>query len=64
MLVGGLGAFAALRIGWPEVGVASSVALATLGAAFGAVAEVASRRVDDNFAVPIAAALGAMIAAA
>jgi dolichol kinase len=63
VVVGGLGAFVALRIGWPELGVGSSVALATMGAAFGAAAEVGSRRVDDNFAVPIAAALGAMIAA-
>ncbi|MEN9787455.1 MAG: hypothetical protein RLZZ299_2719 [Pseudomonadota bacterium] len=53
--VGALAAWAALRIGWPEVQGAWVPALAA-GIA-GACAEVGVRGVDDNLSVPVAAAL-------
>jgi dolichol kinase len=50
-------ALTALLIFFPELTVAQAVLLAFGGALGGAVAELLSRRVDDNFTIPIAAGM-------
>ncbi len=62
VLAGSLAAALALGLWSPEPW-PQTVAIATTAAMFGAVAELFARRVDDNFAIPVAAAVGATVAA-
>ena len=57
VVVGFLAAFAALSLGFPGLGLAAAAAVAGFSGLGGAVAEVACGRIDDNFAVPVAAGL-------
>ena len=60
-LVGAGAALTALTLCAPELGRADAL-LVALGAAFAAsLAELASRRLDDNLTIPIAAAGGAWL---
>jgi len=52
---GALAAMAVLTIWHPEVGVANAAAIALVAALWGAVAELLTRRVDDNLAIPLVA---------
>lgn len=61
VVTGTIAAFAALRAFHPEVAVAEAALLALVGAFAGAVAELTARRVDDNFAIPVVAAVGAAV---
>lgn len=54
-----IAAFTALRALHPEVGPAAAAGAALAAAVAGALAELGVRRIDDNFAIPLAAALGA-----
>lgn len=47
-----------LRLFHPALGLGLSLGISVAAAAFGAIAEVLSLRIDDNFSVPLAAALG------
>lgn len=55
VLAGTLGSFAILQVGWPGVHIGLAAATAVAGATAGAIAELLSRRVDDNLTVPLAA---------
>jgi dolichol kinase len=55
VVVGGLASFAYLALVHPRLGVSLSAAGAFGGALAGALAELASRRVDDNLTIPLAA---------
>ncbi len=57
-VTGTLVALALLRLFHPALGLGVALAIAAVAAAFGAVAELLSLRVDDNLSVPLAAALG------
>jgi dolichol kinase len=59
---GAVVAFALLRAFHPAVGLGLAFAIAALASLFGALAELLSRRVDDNFSVPVSAAAGAALA--
>lgn len=61
---GGVVAFCLLRAFHPEVAAGAALAVAGLAAVAGALAELFSRRVDDNFSVPVSAAAGAAFALA
>lgn len=61
--VGALAGIGCLRIFYPEISAVPGAALAGVAALFGAIAEIVARRVDDNFAIPIAAAAGASLVA-
>jgi dolichol kinase len=50
--------FALLMIFHPVMGLGVSVVLALAAAVFGAVAELVSLRIDDNFSIPLSAAAG------
>lgn len=56
---GGTLAFGGLALFFPALGLPAAAALAFSGAIAGAVAELLSRRVDDNLTIPIAAGLAA-----
>ena len=62
-VVGALVTFGALSLAGggllPDYELAVRVALAITAGTFGAVAELVSRRVDDNFSIPVTSALGA-----
>ncbi|MFN3201485.1 MAG: diacylglycerol/polyprenol kinase family protein [Bradymonadia bacterium] len=58
---GALGAFVTLSIYHPEFTAAQAVAVAFAGAVPGALAELFSRRVDDNFSVPVCTATGVLV---
>ena len=45
----------------PDLGLLSAVAVAALVAAVGAITELVSQRWDDNFTIPLAAGLAAMM---
>ncbi len=51
----------ALSLWHAELGLASILALSFVVSVFGAVAELWTRRVDDNFAIPIAGAIGGQL---
>lgn len=59
VVVGSLGAFAAMRIFYPAVAMGEAAILAVAAAVAGAVAELMTRRLDDNLVIPLAAAGGA-----
>ena len=59
LVAGSLAAFAAVMIWHRQVGLGPAAAIAGVAALSGAVAELVSRRVDDNLSIPIAAACGA-----
>jgi dolichol kinase len=59
VVVGSLGAFAAMRIFYPGVAMVEAAILAVAAAVAGAVAELMTRRLDDNLVIPLAAAGGA-----
>lgn len=59
VLVGAAAAAAFLRIYYPAMSPAETLAMAGAGALLGAVAELFCSTVDDNLAVPLAAAAGA-----
>lgn len=60
--VGGVAGLLALRALFPHLPVGASVAASFAGAGAGAAAEVISRRVDDNLAIPLTAAAAAACA--
>ena len=64
VLFDGAAAFAALQVCYPAITPLSALWLALGASGAGAVAEVAARRVDDNLAIPLAAAAGAAMVAA
>jgi dolichol kinase len=49
---------ALLQLFHPALGLGMALAISAVAAAFGAIAELLSLRIDDNFSVPLAAALG------
>jgi len=59
---GSVAALAALTLWYPELGLRTHLVLALVTALFGAVAELLTRRIDDNLAIPVVGALGAQIA--
>ncbi|MCB9664824.1 MAG: hypothetical protein H6732_11985 [Alphaproteobacteria bacterium] len=61
VVAGGLVAWAALLLGRPDVGVGLAGATALAAAVAGAVAELVSRRVDDNLSIPLVAASAAAV---
>ena len=61
-IVGSIAAFCAAAFG-QGVPTMAAVAIAVGAAAFGALAELFSQRVDDNLTVPLAAMVGAVVAA-
>jgi dolichol kinase len=61
---GAVVAFALLRAFHPALGLGAALGIAALASLFGALAELFSRRVDDNFSVPVSAAAGAALALA
>lgn len=62
VVVGALAGWAALAIWHPEVSLRVALLIATAAAIPAAVTELVSRRVDDNFSIPLAAAAGAWVA--
>lgn len=63
VVAGGLAGLGALCAFYPELTAVPCAALAGGAAIAGAVAEIVARKVDDNFAIPIAAAAGASLVA-
>lgn len=59
---GALAAAAFVSLVHPEIGLAGAVAISTAGALAGSVAELFSRRIDDNFSVPLTAFAAAFLA--
>lgn len=57
VLVSGLAAFAILQLRYPQLGFQTSLALALAGAVAGSLAELYSRKLDDNFTIPVAVGL-------
>lgn len=55
---GTLGALTTLVVFYPELHLSAAASIAASGAVAGALAELFSRRVDDNFTIPLATALG------
>lgn len=62
LVAGSLAALGAL-LAWHDLSLAAAVTVAVAAALLGAVAELVTRRIDDNFAIPLAAGLGAWLAA-
>ena len=62
--VGTLVAFGALSAWHPELSVTQALVVAAAGAVPAALAELFARRVDDNLAIPVVAALGVVAATA
>ena len=64
-IVGGLASFAILSLAGgsllPEYALGLRVAMAVTAGLLGAVAELFSRRIDDNFSIPVTSALGAWL---
>jgi dolichol kinase len=60
----GLAALATLRVYYPEIGLAETLALALVVAMAGALAELLTASLDDNLVIPLAAAAGASVVAA
>jgi dolichol kinase len=61
VLGGTVAAFGVLSLAHPVLGLGALLAISVAAAVAGAVAEVASRRVDDNMSVPLAAAAAATL---
>jgi dolichol kinase len=61
VLAGGAAASTLAALVHPELGLATAVGMGLSGAAFGAVAEAFSRRIDDNLTIPLAAFAGALL---
>ncbi len=55
VLTGGAAAAGFVALAHPEIGVVGTCVASLVGAVAGAIAELFSRRIDDNFAVPLAA---------
>ncbi len=53
--------FAALRVFHPALALGLTAGIALAGAVAGAIAELVSLRVDDNFSIPLSAACGALL---
>ena len=47
---------------YPDLALLHMAALAIAGASFGAIAELYSKRIDDNFSIPLAVAAGVFLA--
>jgi dolichol kinase len=62
VLFGSVAAFAALALWHPELGLRAHLVLAGVTAVFGAVAELLTRRIDDNLAIPVVGAFGGQLA--
>lgn len=62
VLFGGLAGYAALALWHPELGLTAHLVLAGVTAVFGAVAELLTRRIDDNLAIPVVGAVGGQLA--
>lgn len=62
VMSGALAAFGFVLLLHPETGLAATVAASFAGAVLGALAELGSRRIDDNFSVPLAAFAAAYLA--
>jgi dolichol kinase len=62
--VGTLVAYLALWMWHPELSVGAALAIAAAGAVPAAVAELFARRIDDNLAIPLTAAVGVLAATA
>ena len=63
-LVGAAVSFAALRVWHPELSTQHALLVAGAAALPAAIAELFARRIDDNLAIPVAAALGVVAATA
>lgn len=61
VVLGGLAAFLALWLTHPEIGLGVVVAVALAAAIVGSLAELFSRRVDDNLSIPLSAATAAAL---
>lgn len=62
VVVGTVAALAVLVTWYAALTPGATLAVAVAAAVFGAVAELLARRIDDNIAIPVAAAIGASIA--
>jgi len=62
VLAGGLAALGYVSLVHPGTSLILAVAASFGGALFGAIAELTSRRIDDNLSIPLAACLGAALA--
>ncbi len=60
-VIGAITALAVLRIFHPDIAMMTSVKAAGAAALVGGIAELLAKRLDDNFAVPVAAAIGAWL---
>ena len=58
----GIVAFLCLNIGFPALGAGRAAVIAVFAAVVGAITELVSRRVDDNFSIPILSAAAAALA--
>ena len=56
---GTIAAMLALSVWYAELGTTAIVVLSVVASVFGAVAELLTRRIDDNLAIPVVGALGA-----
>ena len=57
--MGFLAATSGVALLFPTVGLAGILAMSSAGAAAGGLAELLSRRIDDNLSIPVCAALAA-----
>ena len=62
IMSGALAAFAFVVMLHPEIGLGATIAASLAGALLGGLAELGSRRIDDNFSVPLAAFAAAYLA--
>ena len=62
VMSGALAAFGFVLALHPEVGLGATIAASVAGALLGGLAELGSRRIDDNFSVPLAAFAAAYVA--
>ena len=63
IVVSAAGVLGVLLLFFPTIGLAGSVALALGGSVVGALAELLSKRIDDNISIPLSAAAGSGIVA-
>jgi dolichol kinase len=61
VLTGAVAAAATLLLGYPELGTTRSLSMACAAAVAGAAAELFASRIDDNLAIPLAAAAAAAV---
>jgi len=62
VIFGAAAAWLALSVWHPDLGAGPIVVLSLAAALFGAVAELLTRRIDDNLAIPVVGALGGQVA--